>query len=109
MMYVHPDISSKVTAFNKSQDDVRIKIVDYSKYDDYDEENKKVINSSENQLKMDIVSGNAPDMVFVYDPGVIKSIASKGVFADLYQLLGTNGSAKKEDIMDNVLKGGVIA
>ncbi len=104
MMYVHPDISSKVTAFNKSQDDVRIKIVDYSKYDDYDEENKKVINSSENQLKMDIVSGNAPDMVFVYDPGVIKSIASKGVFADLYPLLGTNGSAKKEDIMDNVLK-----
>lgn len=104
MMYVHPDISSKVTQFNKSHDDVRIKIVDYSKYDDYDEQNQKMLNSAQSQLKMDIVSGNAPDMVFVYDPAIIKNIASKGVFADLYPLLGTNGSAKKEDIMDNVLK-----
>lgn len=104
MLYMNPDISSKVTEFNKSHTDTRIKIVDYSKYDDYDAETGKMLSSSEDQLKLDIVSGNAPDMIFVYDPGLIKSVASKGVFADLYDLIGKNGTPGKDEFLPNVLK-----
>lgn len=104
MLYLNSDVSSMVTDFNKAHDDKRIKIIDYSKYEQYDEQSQTMTNSAEDQLKLDIVSGNAPDMIFVYNTSMIKSIASKGVFADLYELLGKDGTPGKDDFLPNVLK-----
>jgi len=103
MMYADSSVTSKVTQFNKSNDKFRIKIQDYSKYYEWDETEEKTLNTPAKQLKMDIVSGNEPDMIYCYDNSVISSLASKDVFADLYDFLGTNGTVSKDDIVEPLL------
>lgn len=104
MLYNDSSVTSKITEFNKSNTDYRIKISDYSKYDEYDEEKNKMLNSAEKQLKMDIVSGNAPDMIVTYDMSIISEFAKKGIYADLYPYLEKDDELSKDDIMPNVLK-----
>lgn len=104
VMYDNPDIKSKVQEFNKSHDGVRFKMVDYSKYDDYDEENERYTSSGEGQLKNDIVSGNAPDMIVCQNQALIKNLANKGLFVDLSEYLSKDSDIKTDDIMPNILE-----
>lgn len=104
VMYSDQSVISKITEFNKSHSDYRIKISDYSKYNEWDEENEKQTNSAEKQLKMDIVSGEAPDMVITYDMSLISELYKKGIYADLYTYLENDEELSKDDIMPNVLK-----
>lgn len=97
-------ISQKVKEFNKSHDDVRIKTVDYQKYNSYDEESMEMTDSAEKHMKMDIVSGNAPDMVVTYGTSLQLSLAGKGVFADMGELLDADSELSRDDILPNVLE-----
>ncbi len=108
MLYNDMAITSRITEFNKSQTDYRIKIADYSKYDEYDEEKEKMINSASKQLKMDIVSGNAPDMIVTYNYSLISELAPKGTFADLSTYLEKDADLSADDIMPNVLSASKI-
>lgn len=108
MLYNDSAITSKITEFNKSNSQYRIKISDYSKYDIWDEETEKMTNTAEKQLKMDIVSGKAPDMIVTYSNGLISELASKGTYTDLYTYLEKDGDLSKDDIMPNVLKASEI-
>lgn len=101
-------ITSKITDFNKSNTNYRIKIADYSKYNEYDKETDKQLNSASKQLKMDIVAGNAPDMIITYDYNIISELAPKGTFADLYTYLEKDSDLSKDDIMPNILKASEI-
>ncbi|MBR2283456.1 MAG: extracellular solute-binding protein [Ruminococcus sp.] len=103
MMYADTNVTSVVTDFNKKNNGYRIKIQDYSKYNDWDDESEKMLNSAESQLKLDIVSGNAPDMIYSYDASLMTQLASKGVFADLYDYLGTDGGVSKDELMPGIL------
>ena len=103
VMYDAWDVKQKVSAFNKAHDDVRFKMVDYSKYNDYDHENEKMISSAGEQLKKDIISGNAPDMIVCDNQAIIKNLANKGLFLDLNEYLAKDNEIKTEDIMPNVL------
>ncbi len=108
MLYNDTEITSKITDFNKSHTDYRIKIADYSKYNEWDDEKEKQLNSASKQLKMDIVSGKSPDMIIVYDYSLISELASKGTFTDLYTYLDKNEGLSKDDIMPNVIKANEI-
>lgn len=108
MLYSDSSITSQITEFNKSQTDYRIKVADYSKYDEYDGEQEKMINSASKQLKMDIVSGNAPDMIITYDYNLISELAPKGTFADLSTYLEKDADLSEDDIMPNVLSASKI-
>lgn len=101
-------ITSKITEFNKSNTEYRIKIADYSKYNEWDEETEKQTNSAAKQLKMDIVTGNSPDMIITYDYSLISELAPKGTFTDLYTYLEKDNDLSKDDIMPNVLKASEI-
>lgn len=103
MLWSDSEITSKITEFNKTSDEYRIKIKDYSEFDVYNEEEEKYDSTAIGQLKNDIVSGNAPDMICVYQRSAIDSLASKGVFTDLYQLMENDSDLKKDDIMPNIL------
>ena len=103
VLYDDWNVKSKVTAFNKTHDGVRFKIEDYSKYDDYDEESQKINSTGEGQLKKDIVSGKAPDMIVSYNRGIIDSLYKKGLFEDLYTMMDKDPDFNKDDIMPNVL------
>ena len=104
VMYDNPDIKSKVQDFNKSHDGVRFKMVDYSKYDDYDEEAEKYNSSGEEQLKKDIISGNAPDMIVCQNQAIIKSLANKGLFVDLGEYLSKDSEINTDAFMPNILE-----
>ena len=106
VMYDDWEVNEKVSAFNKAHDDVRIKVEDYSKYNKYDEENGNTITSGLGQLKKDIVSGKAPDIIVSENTSLAKSLQNKGLFVDLYEFLEKDSELKKDDIMPNILKAG---
>ena len=108
MLYNDQAITSKITEFNKSNTDYRIKIADYSKYNEYNEEQEKMTNSAQKQLKMDIVSGNAPDMIVTYDYSLIAELAPKGTYADLSTYLEKDDDLSEDDIMPNIIKASTI-
>lgn len=108
VMYSDSAITSKITDFNKANTDYRIKIADYSKYNVYDEEKEEMTNSAPKQLKMDIVSGNAPDMIITYDYSLISELAPKGTFADLSTYLEKDPDLSEDDLMPNIIKASKI-
>ena len=105
MLYDDGVISEHVKDFNKAHDNVRIKTVDYSKYNQYDEESMQMTDSGEKHLTMDIVSGKAPDMIVSYNNSLELSMASKGIFADLGEFLKSDNELSEDDIMPNVIEG----
>lgn len=101
-------ISQKVKDFNKSHDGIRIKAVDYQKFNQFDEGSTEMKDSAESHLKMDIISGNAPDMVITYGNSLQLSLANKGVFTDMGEWLDSDSGLSREDIMPNVLEASKI-
>ncbi|SHM68390.1 extracellular solute-binding protein [Ruminococcus flavefaciens] len=102
VLYDDWEVKQKVATFNKSHDGIRFKIEDYSKYDEYDDDGMATA-SGEGQLKKDIVSGKAPDIIVSYNHGIIDSLYKKGLFMDLYEMLDKDADMSKDDIMPNVL------
>lgn len=100
MLYTDGTISSKVADFNKSNKDYRIRTVDYSQYDN--EENQYT--GSLQQLNKDLLSGKAPDIIVSSGNLNMQSLASKGVFADLYQFIDSDSELNRESFVSNILK-----
>ena len=103
LIWSDSSVTSKITEFNKTSDEYRIKIKDYSEFDVYNEETEKYDSTSIGQLKNDIISGNAPDMICIYNKSTIDSFASKGVFTDLYTLMENDSELNKDMILPNIL------
>lgn len=78
-----------INDFNNSSDKYRVQLVEYS----YEDNNQ--------QLNMDIISGNAPDVVCGLDYSTYLNYCNKGVFADLYDLM--DDELSKDMIMPNVI------
>lgn len=97
------ELTSKVTAFNKSNTEYRIKVKDYSEYDEYDEATETYKNTASKQLANDIISGNSPDMIYCSDRNIIKKLSSKGVFADLYEFMDKDDTLNKDAFLPNIL------
>lgn len=92
--------SSFMSQQNGSDSYVKIEPVYYTQYDVYDKENDKQVSTGLDQLNMDIISGNAPDMAVFMD--MPQYLPEKGVFTDLYNIM--NDELGRDDFMPNVLK-----
>lgn len=78
-----------VAMYNKQSEEYTAEIRTYEEYDD---------------LKLDVVSGDAPDL-FCYQPSsVMYRYARLGAFTDLYQLLDSKDGLSREDIVPNIMK-----
>lgn len=99
-----PDFTAAVTDLNNSGGSYRIRVSDYSEYYEWDEENRTAINTPENQLKLDIISGKSPDMIYFSASSELKALASKDAFADLYDFLDSDSELSRDDIVDPLLK-----
>ena len=108
VLYTDDTLTAEITKFNKSQDDYRIRLNDYSKYYKWNKDSNEEENTPTKQLKLDISAGKCPDMIAFSDPSLFTDLASKDVFVDLYDFLGTGNTISKEDIISPVLKGGEI-
>lgn len=100
MLYNNENINSKVAEFNKSNKDYRIRTVDYSQYDN--EENEYT--GSVQQLNQDLISGKAPDIIVSSGNLNMQSLASKGVFADLYNFIDKDSELNRESFVPNILE-----
>ena len=82
-------LRSKIVEYNKSNDQYRIQVVDYSEYatdDDY--------NAGITKLTTEIISGSVPD-IFLTSNLPIDKYAAKGVIADLNTFMdGGNGLSR---------------
>lgn len=75
--------------FNNANDKYRVQLVQYP----YDDNNQ--------QLNMDIISGNAPDIICDLDYSTYLNYRNKGLFTDLYELM--DDELSKDMIMPNVV------
>ncbi len=95
-MYTSQGLNEAVIAFNRSNEEYRIKIVDYMTEDyDYD--------AAITNLQNDIVAGNVPDMIDVSSSNAPwRNWAAKDVITDLYPLMEADGDFAKEELLANV-------
>ncbi|MBR6069028.1 MAG: extracellular solute-binding protein [Ruminococcus sp.] len=103
VIYSDTGIMNEVNSFNRSSDEYRIKVTDYSKYYDWDESSETYLNTPAKQFKLDIIAGNSPDMIYFDSSSAIKGLSNKGTFVDLYDYLGKDGSVSKDEIVPSLL------
>ena len=103
MMYASFNVRSEVVAFNKANDQYRIRIIDYSDY--YTEEEPE---AGVTMLNNDIISGKAPDIILIDTEMPVQSYMEKGVFYNLNEFLETDPEVSKEDMAANLIALGSI-
>lgn len=97
--YIDYDVRSQIIKFNKTNDNYRIVINDYSKYDsdsDY--------SGGANRLNTDIVSGNAPDILVLDADMPVDSYISKGLFEDMSDYFKNDAELSKIKFLDHVME-----
>ena len=99
VLYVD-DIYDKVVEFNRHSDTVRIEILDYSEYNDYENEN---YDAGRTKLLTEIMSGQMPDIISLGQLPY-SQLAAKGLLEDLYPMIDKDPELKREDFFPNVLK-----
>ena len=97
--YLNYDIKEKLVDFNKTSDQYKIYVRDYSSYDTMDDYTQGLT-----RLNADIVSGDVPDIMLLNSQMPVESYIAKGVFADLNEFLEKDSQLKKEDLLPNVLE-----
>lgn len=80
-----------VNDFNNSQTDYRIQTIEYP----YDDNNS--------QLNLDIISGNAPDIICNLDYSTYLNYRKKGLFTDLYQFMNNDSELNLDKFMPNII------
>ncbi len=79
MAYTNWNVRSEIIKFNKSSEEYRIQIQDYSSMYNTMEDN----NIGLTKLNADIASGKIPDIILLDDQMPIDSYMNKGLFEDL--------------------------
>lgn len=95
-IWVSDDLAEVVAAFNESHDELQVQVVSY-----WDEE--KGYEAGIEQLKLDVVTGKAPDIIEVSD-AYMGMLVEKGVFADLYTFMETDAECSRDMLVENILK-----
>lgn len=99
VMYAY-ELYDKVVEFNRHSDTVRIQIVDYSEYNDYENGD---YDAGRTKLLTEILSGNVPDIIAL-NQLPYKQFAAKGLLEDLYPWIDQDPELKREDFFSNVFQ-----
>ncbi len=93
-------IQPVIADFNSGSNLYRVNVKNYS---DGHEHTIEGFESAAHALEMDIISGNAPDMVWL-DTNETEKLASKGAFTDLYELMESDTSFTRDAFLPNYLE-----
>ena len=96
--YMDSQIRKHVIEFNRSHEDVRITLNDYSVYND--EENWE---AGIEKMNSDILAGKVPDILVVPSNLDLSIYTNKGLFADLYEFMDKDQAIKREDYLQNII------
>ncbi len=99
-VYLNYDLKNALMKFNREQDEYKVVFEDYSKYNN--ESNNWEGGSDE--LNRAIVSSDAPDMIFVDYSMNVESLASKGVFINIEDMMDSDEGFNKSDYLENVFE-----
>lgn len=95
--YISWTLRQKVVDFNKTNEDYRIVVKDYSTYntsEDYQLGTK--------QLNNDIISGNMPDILVVDSDMTMDSYINKGLIANVDDLIAKDEELSKNEYLQNI-------
>ena len=93
-------IQPMIADFNSGSNLYRVNVKNYS---DGHEHTIEGFESAAHDLEMDIISGNAPDMVWL-DTNETEKLASKGAFTDLYELMDSDTRFTRDAFLPNYLE-----
>lgn len=89
------NVTDAIIRFNKNSDKYRIKVIDYYNEEDYE--------AGMNAFNEAVLSGNVADIISV-DWSQYKSMARKGLYADLNELMDNDADINREDYFENILE-----
>lgn len=96
----NPDsVLTQVLRFNRSHEDIRIKVVDYSEGFDYESADVDPFT----KLSTEILTGSMPDLLCL-DGLPYEQFAAKGLLEDLNPWLDGDGELQRSDFLPSVLK-----
>ena len=95
-LYTDWDLRNQIVKFNRSQDKVRINVVDYSQYNTNDNYDAGI-----QQLNTEILSGKVPDILCT-NGLPIEQYEGKGVLLDLWPLIDNDSELSREDLMTHL-------
>ena len=95
-LYMDYNLRQEILKFNKSQQDVRITINDYSQYMD-----ENGYQSALTKLNTEILSGKVPDL-FMTNSLPIEQYAAQGILIDLKPLIDSDSELSYDQLMTNV-------
>ena len=94
------DVFDKVIDFNRHSDTVRIQLLDYSEYNDYENGD---YDAGRTKLLTEILSGEVPDIIAL-NQLPYQQFASKGLLEDLYPYFDSDPELNREDFFSNVFQ-----
>lgn len=103
MLYTDYDIRSKIIEFNKTNEQYRIRMIEYYEYN-----NETDWNAGLKMLNNDIITSNAPDIIVIDTAMPVESFLEKGVFLNLTPYIEADAEISKEDMAPNVLALGSV-
>jgi|GEM_PF-2355876 len=101
-MWLDYETKRAILKFNKSSEDYRIIVDDYSRFQTNDD-----WRAGYTRLATDIITGKIPDIINV-DSINIQPFVKKGMLADLYKLMDASPNHNREDYVQSVLKAAEI-
>ncbi|MDR1132442.1 MAG: extracellular solute-binding protein [Oscillospiraceae bacterium] len=96
-LYLDYNLRRQLLKFNKTSEDYRIEIQDYSEFntgEDY--------NAGATKLSTEIISGKIPDLIDVSNLP-FKQYAAKGLLEDLYAYIDADAGLSREDLIPAIL------
>lgn len=96
--YVDYYIRSSIIAFNRTNEEYRIVVKDYSLFNTEGGDGTQAVTA----LNNDIVAGNIPDIIQINYDMPTDSYISKGLFADLNEYINNDTLIKRSDYLENI-------
>lgn len=98
-IYLDYDVQDMIVKFNRSNDQYRIEVKDYSEYNN----DQDGWDAGQTKLNTEILSGNLPD-IFCLNGLNYRQLASKGLLEDLYPYIDADSELSRDDFFPSVLQ-----
>ena len=102
--YMDTNARREIINFNKTNEDYKIIVNDYSKYDDVYSMDYASASQGAAQFNTDIISGNVPDIVILSGDMFPENYISKGIFEDMTPYLEKDPELSGKEYLSNIFE-----
>ncbi len=102
--YMDANARREIINFNKTNEEYKIIVNDYSKFDDVSSMDYASTSQGAAQFNTDIVSGNVPDIVILSGDMFPENYISKGIFEDMAPYLEKDPELSGKEYLTNIFE-----